>query len=47
MNNLLYDKLTRDTKQEWARLHKTLTDRLVGSANLPDDFGWPLQPARA
>jgi hypothetical protein len=31
----------------WARLHKILTERLVVSANLPDDFGWLLQPARA
>ena len=47
MSNLLYGKPTRDIEQEWARLHKILTDRLVVSANLPDDFGWPLQPARA
>ena len=47
MSNLLYGKSTRDIEQEWARLHKILTDRLVVSANLPDDFGWPLQPARA
>jgi len=47
MTNLLHGKPTPDTKQEWARLHKMLTDRLVVSANLPDDFGWPLQPAQA
>ena len=47
MSNLLYGKPTRDIEQEWARLHKILTDRLVISANLPDDFGWPLRPARA
>jgi choline-sulfatase len=47
MTNLLHGKPTRDTKQEWARLHEILTDRLVASANLPDDFGWPLQPALA
>jgi choline-sulfatase len=47
MANLLHGKPTRDTKQEWARLHEILTDRLVASANLPDDFGWPLQPALA
>jgi choline-sulfatase len=47
MSNLLYGKPTRDIEQEWARLHKILTDRLVVSANLPDDFGWPLRPARA
>jgi arylsulfatase A-like enzyme len=47
MRNLLYGKPTRDIEQEWARLHKRLTDRLVVSANLPDDFSWPLAPARA
>jgi choline-sulfatase len=47
MTNLLYRKPTREVRQEWARLHKMLTDRLVASANLPDDFGWPLQPALA
>jgi arylsulfatase A-like enzyme len=47
MSNLLNGKPTRDIEPEWARLHKILTDRLVVSANLPDDFGWPLQPARA
>ena len=47
MRNLLYGKPTRDVEQEWARLHKRLTDRLVVSANLPDDFSWPLAPARA
>ena len=47
MANLLHGEPTRDTKQEWARLHEILTDRLVASANLPDDFGWPLQPAPA
>ena len=44
MTNLLHGKPTRD---RWARLHKILTDQLVVSANLPDDFGWPLQPALA
>jgi arylsulfatase A-like enzyme len=47
LKNLLYGKPTREVRQEWARLHKLLTDRLVVSANLPDDFGWPLQPAQA
>jgi hypothetical protein len=47
MSNLLYGKPARDIEQEWARLHKILTDRLVVSANLPDDFGWPLRPVRA
>jgi choline-sulfatase len=47
INNLVYRGPTRDTKKEWARLHRLLTDRLVASANLPDDFGWPLQPVAA
>jgi choline-sulfatase len=48
MTNLLHGKpTTRDTRQEWARLHKLLTDRLIVSANLPDDFGWPIAPALA
>jgi hypothetical protein len=47
MQNLLYGKPTREVRKEWARLHKLLTDRLVVTANLPDNFGWPLQPALA
>jgi choline-sulfatase len=47
MTNLLYGSPTRDARQEWDRLHRLLTDRLVASANLPDNFGWPLQPALA
>ena len=47
MTNLLHGTPTRDTRQEWARLHRSLTDQLIVSANLPDDFAWPLQPAAA
>jgi arylsulfatase A-like enzyme len=47
MRNLLYGKPTREVRQEWARLHKLLTDRLVVSANVPEGFDWPLQPALA
>ena len=47
MNNLLHRNPTRDTRKEWGRLHKILTERLVASANLPESFGWPLQPALA
>jgi hypothetical protein len=36
-----------DTTREWARLHRRLTEQLVDSANLPDDFPWPLDPALA
>jgi hypothetical protein len=39
MNNLVHGNPTEDTKREWARLHSVLTDRLVASANLPDEFG--------
>jgi choline-sulfatase len=44
MNNLVYRNPTRDTKKEWARLHRLLTDRLVAGANLPGNFGWPIEP---
>ena len=47
MTNLLHGVPPRDIKQEWGRLHKILTGRLVDSANLPDDFGWPIEPALA
>jgi hypothetical protein len=47
VNNLLHLTPARDTRKEWARLHGLLTERLVASANLPDDFGWPLRPALA
>jgi choline-sulfatase len=47
MTNLLHGTPPSDIKQEWARLHKILTGQLVDAANLPDDFGWPLQPALA
>jgi choline-sulfatase len=47
MDNPIYRNPTQDTKKEWARLHKMLTERLVASANLPASFGWPLQPALA
>ena len=41
----LIETPTRDVRQEWARLHNLLTNRMIDSANLPDAFGWPLQPA--
>jgi choline-sulfatase len=47
LNNLLHRNPPPDTRKEWGRLHKILTERLVASANLPDSFGWPLQPALA
>src|ERR1700731_2738543 len=31
MTNLLHGKPTRDTKQEWARLHKILTDGAISN----------------
>jgi choline-sulfatase len=47
MTNLLHGAPTGDVRREWARLHRRLTDQLVDSANLPDDFSWPLDPALA
>ncbi len=47
MHNLLFGTPTREVRQEWARLHKLITERLIATANLPDAFGWPLQPALA
>jgi hypothetical protein len=47
MTNLLHGAPPRDIKQEWGHLHKILTDRLIDSVNLPDDFGWPIEPALA
>jgi choline-sulfatase len=44
MTNLVFKNPSRDVKKEWARLHRMLTDRLIAFANLPDSFGWPLQP---
>jgi choline-sulfatase len=46
MTNLALNR-TRDLRKEWARLHEKLTERLVAFANLPDSFGWPLQPVLA
>jgi choline-sulfatase len=47
LTNLVHQSPTHDVRQEWARLHNLLTNRMVDSANLPDAFGWPLQPAMA
>jgi hypothetical protein len=47
MTNLLHGAPTRDIEQEWARLHGVLTARLVVFANLPNNFGWLLEPATA
>ena len=47
MINLLHGAPARDIKQEWARLHRILTGRLVDFSNLPNNFGWPLEPALA
>ena len=47
LTNLVHQSPTHDVRLEWARLHDLLTNRMVDSANLPDAFGWPLQPAMA
>jgi choline-sulfatase len=47
LTNLVHQSPTHEVRQEWARLHNLLTNRMVASANLPDAFGWPLQPAMA
>lgn len=45
MNNLLHEAPPGEVRQEWARLHKRLTNDLITFANLPDDFSWPFEPA--
>jgi choline-sulfatase len=47
LKNLVFKNPTRDTKKEWARLHSLLTNRMIASANLPDNFSWPLRPVIA
>jgi choline-sulfatase len=44
LKNLLYDPTTSDLRNEWKRLHRTLTDRFVDTGNLPDSFTWPFEP---
>jgi len=45
LNNLAHGGLSPDTRKEWARLHRILTDSLIEASNLPDSFAWPLAPA--
>jgi arylsulfatase A-like enzyme len=47
MNNLLYGEPPADVRKEWSRLHGKLTRRFIETANLPDSFAWPIEPARA
>jgi arylsulfatase A-like enzyme len=47
LTNMVHQSPPHDVRQEWARLHNLLTNRMIDSANLPDAFGWPLQPAMA
>jgi arylsulfatase A-like enzyme len=45
LHNLLYQRpAATDVKEEWLRLHRFLTARLVEVANLPDSFSWPIEP---
>ena len=46
LDNLAYGTPAADVKQEWARLHRMLTQSLIEAGNLPDAFPWPLNPAR-
>jgi choline-sulfatase len=45
LNNLAHGGPSPDTRKEWARLHRILTDSLIEASNLPDSFAWPLAPA--
>ncbi len=45
MNNLLHERPSSDVKQEWARIHRLLTNHLITADNLPNNFDWPLEPA--
>lgn len=45
MKNLLHGQPAADVRSEWARLHETLTRKLVTAGNLPTSFPWPLAPA--
>ena len=45
MNNLLHGSPPPQVRSEWERLHDMLTRKLVGAANLPLSFPWPLAPA--
>jgi choline-sulfatase len=44
LDNLLFDAPAPDLKAHWTRMHRTLTNRLVETANLPDSFIWPYEP---
>jgi choline-sulfatase len=44
LDNLLFDTPAADLKTEWTRLHRTLTNRLVETSNLPNSFVWPFEP---
>jgi hypothetical protein len=44
---LLHGAPAGGARREWTRLHRRLTEQLVDSANLPDDFPSPLDPALA
>jgi choline-sulfatase len=46
MNNVLYGEPASAVRKEWSRLHQLLTRRFIETGNLPDDFGWPIEPAR-
>ena len=43
MDNLLHDSPNAETRKEWSRLHRLLTQRFVDAGNLPTLFAWPLE----
>jgi hypothetical protein len=44
LDNLLFEAPAAGLKAEWTRLHRTLTNRLVETSNLPNSFTWPFEP---
>ncbi len=47
MANLLHNAPAADIRREWSRLHRILSARFIDAGNLPDSFGWPIDPATA
>ncbi len=47
MKNLLHGNPAADIRREWSRLHRLSSASFVDAGNLPDSFGWPIDPAMA
>jgi hypothetical protein len=45
LKNLLHGEPAADLRKEWSSSHQVLTKRFVAAGNLPDSFGWPLDPS--